>query len=283
MADDRFTNETNASLKIALVNEIITGPPADFMLGKSGIYDDQRRIKMLDNATGVGNLLMRFLEQMRKRHRHLDADQVIGADTDARYVEWLDARAKQQGYRVQSLQLDQQDTGLEPDAFTHVFNNFGVFFAPKESAALRDTLRLLQDGGLAFFSSWQKISWWYEVVISAMERYLPDAPALPDPLDLFRKLGWTEGQSTEQKLRNAGFTAVGSEVYSSTPQIDAQSFAAAAAVLFKAVTGKTWDAESREKYESLIEAALYKHLISTWNDGRWTGEVSALVTWGRKS
>ncbi|KAI7227010.1 hypothetical protein KC330_g8580 [Hortaea werneckii] len=259
-------NETNASLKIALVNEIITGPPADFMLARSGIYDDQRRIKMLDNATGVGNLLMRFLEQMRKRHRHLDADQVIGADTDARYVEWLDARAKQQGYH----------------AFTHVFNNFGVFFAPKESAALRDTLRLLQDGGLAYFSSWQKISWWDEVVISAMERYLPDAPALPDPLDLFRKLGWTEGQSTEQKLRNAGFTAVGSEVYSFAPQIDAQSFAAAAAVLVKAVTGKTWDADSRENYESLIEAALYKHLISTWNDGRWTGEVSALVTWGRK-
>lgn len=277
-----FTTETNASRRIALINELVTGPPADAMLEISGIFNSTTPIQLLDNATGVGNLIFRFLSHKEELDHKLNVERIVAADIDQDYLTWLQERVDETRSSVQVLHHDQQSDGLESNCFTHIYNNFGVFFAASDATVLQQTLRMLRPGGIALFSSWKAISWWEEVVEPGLQANLPEAPALPKPLDLFRKLGWTDSNRTEAKLRDAGFVNVQSQVRTFTPDVEPVEFAAAIAHLVKATAAKAWSQEVNERFGPHIEQALMNYLHSNWSRGRWTGTVTALLTFGWK-
>ncbi|KAI9327830.1 hypothetical protein DFJ73DRAFT_782766 [Zopfochytrium polystomum] len=141
-------------------------------------------LRILDNASGIGTLVFRALIP------NLPADQIASItadDLDENYLAVLRRRVpKDLATKIHAARLDQQSPGLESDHFDYVFNNFGVFFAPSDETVPRETLRMLKPAsGVAGFTSWNKISWWTDVLLPALKKHLPDAPPLPDPKALF--------------------------------------------------------------------------------------------------
>lgn len=283
MAPVGLTTDTNASNRIALINEHVTGPPAAAILERSGLLrevsNSTQSLRLLDNASGIGTLIFRLLQHAKES----SFDRLVGADIDENYLSYLRERASSAGFsRVQALRLDQQDPRLDNESFHYIFNNFGVFFAPNDVAVLAETLRMLKHGGLAGFTSWAKISWWDEVFLPALARYLPDAPALPHPTMIFPSKGWTDAESARVKLETAGFVDVNAEVWSFTPEVSPEDFALACAHLVKAMTARCWDEAARARFEGSIEKAFRDYAYETFDGGRWTGTMSAVLTWGRK-
>lgn len=280
MAPDGLTTQTNASNEIALINEHLTGPPAEILLRKSGLLETPQSTSpdILDNASGIGTLIFRLLKLSGGR----DFGRIVGADIDEKYLSFLRERAATTGASsVETVRLDQQLPGFDSDSFDYIFNNFGVFFAPNDAAVLAETLKMLKPGGFAGFTSWVKISWWDEILLPALKFHLPGAPALPDPSKLFTP-GWSDPQTARMKLETAGFADVHSEVYTFTPNITPEAFSQACAHLVKAVTARVWDASARVEFEPSVEKSLRDYLYMSFDSGRWTGTMSAVVTFGVK-
>ena len=285
MAQQPLTSTaTNASYQIALINEHITGPPAEELLRRCGLFEKQASsegpVHLLDNASGIGTLIFRLLAA--DTHRHLD--KLIGADIDENYLAFLRQRATDTGFSsiVEAIHLDQQTPGLDSESVNYIFNNFGVFFSPQDDLVVAETYRMLKSGGIAGFTTWNKISWWDEILLPAFDQYLPEAPGLPHPGQMFPKKGWSEVQSARGKLETAGFVEVQSEAWSFTPDISAADFAKACAHLVKTISARAWEESAREKFEPQIENALLEYLNNTFVDGRWTGTMTAILTSGKK-
>ncbi|GIZ44831.1 hypothetical protein CKM354_000801700 [Cercospora kikuchii] len=282
------TTATNASNQIALINEYLTGPPAEELVRRSGIYEHKDRtnsdpLRILDNASGIGTLIFRALIPNLK---HDQIEKVTAGDLDENYLSFLRERAETASLstKIEALKMNQQKPGLESSSFDYIFNNFGVFFAPNDEAVLQETLRMLKPGGIAGFSSWNKISWWDEILLPAMKKYLPGAPALPDPANLFPAKGWMEIESVQTKLEGAGFGDVDVEVWSFTPDVNGEDFAHACAHLVKAVVGRAWKEEERKKFGvEQIERAMRDYLHSEFEAGKWTGKMSAVLALGSKT
>ncbi|PPJ55335.1 hypothetical protein CBER1_10193 [Cercospora berteroae] len=279
---------TNASNQIALINESLTGPPAEELVRRSGSHQhngnpDRQPLRILDNASGIGTLIFRALIP------NLNNDQIekiTAGDLDDSYLSFLRERAETAGLssKIEALKLNQQNPGLESSSFDYIFNNFGVFFAPNDEAVLKETLRILKPGGTAGFSSWNQISWWNEILLPAMKKHLPEAPALPNPADLFPAKGWMETDVVRTKMEGAGFGDVSVEIWSFTPDVAAEDFAKACAHLVKAVVARAWKEEERAKFGGdRFEKALLDYLNSEFEDGKWTGKMKALLTVGEKT
>lgn len=283
MASANITTQTNSSYEIALINEKMTGPPAGAILEASGIFDTAKtggtQLQVLDNASGIGTLIFRLI----KHDPPPDFQRIVGADIDENYVSGIRRRAAASNETlIEALRLDQQTPGLDDASFTHIFNNFGIFFAPNDTTVLTETYRMLKQNGIAGFTSWAKISWWDEILVPSLKRYLPGAPSLPHPMKLFPSSGWDDPNVAKEKLQNAGFLDVQSRVYSFVPEIAADEFARACAVLVKAVASRAWEQAAREEFEAKIEAAFRDFLYAEFADGRWKGQMSAVLTWGSK-
>ena len=281
------TTATNASNQIALINEYLTGPPAQELVRRAKIFEhedntDSHPLKILDNASGIGTLIFRALIPSLANDQ---IGRIIAGDLDENYLSFLRERAESAGLsaKVEAMKLDQQKPGLESSSFDYIFNNFGVFFAPNDEAVLKETLRMLNPGGTAGFTSWHKISWWDEILLPAMKRYLPEAPALPNPANLFPAKGWMETESARTKMERAGFGDVSVEIWSFTPDVSGDEFARACAHLVKAVVARAWKEEEREKFGGdRIEKAILDYLNSEFEGGKWTGKMKAVLTLGRK-
>ncbi|KAM3416332.1 hypothetical protein BST61_g7937 [Cercospora zeina] len=278
---------TNASNQIALINEYVTGPPAEELVRRSGIIKDtdkpssEQPLNILDNSSGIGTLIFRALVP------NLNSDQIkkiTAGDLDENYLSLLRERAENKSLtsKIQAMKLDQQNPGLESSSFDFIFSNFGVFFAPNDEAVLKETLRMLKPGGTAGFTSWHKISWWDEILLPAMEQYLPGAPALPHPADLFPSEGWMEEENVRAKLESAGFGDVSAEICAFTPDIKAEEFARACAHLVKVVVRRAWEEEDRQRFGGdLVETALLDYSNSQFG-GKWNGKMKAILAFGRK-
>ncbi|KAI9312045.1 hypothetical protein DFJ73DRAFT_886162, partial [Zopfochytrium polystomum] len=126
--------------------------------------------------------------------------------------------------------------------------------------------------GVAGFTSWNKISWWTDVLLPALKKHLPDAPPLPDPKALFPRPGL--------RLRAAGFVDVHSVVWGFVPDVDPKDFALACAHLAKSVAARAWNEEAKAKYLGEIEGAFLRFLEEEFDGGRWTGQDEGRVDVG---
>ncbi|KXS12513.1 S-adenosyl-L-methionine-dependent methyltransferase [Gonapodya prolifera JEL478] len=285
------TTATNASHQIALINEHLTGPPAEEIvrriLSERPPPTPAHPLHILDNASGIGTLIFRaIVPTFALQPSHIAS--ITGADLDENYLSYLRQRAAAAQYeplsgKISALRLDQQHPGLESSHFDFIFNNFGVFFAPDDNAVLNETLRMLKPHvGIAGFTSWNGFSWWSEILLPALAKFIPDAPALPDPTRLFPSQTWFEPVTAKKKLQGAGFVDVQSEIWSFTPDVDPKDFALACAHLVKSVAARAWSEEAKTKYMDEIEPAFLRFSLENYEGGRWTGKMKAVLTWGRK-
>lgn len=255
------------------------------MLSK-GIFGSRdsssKSIDVLDNACG-GGVLTNELLKLESRGQ-IQLNRIVASDSDEKMLDYVRKRkeASQWPSKVEVMHIDQQEVPLPDDSFTHVFNNFGIFFCKDDEKALTETYRILRPGGTAGFTSWKVIAWWDSVARPAVKHFIPDGPELPHPGAVFPGRGWSDASAIPEKLTKAGFKEIDVSEYSFTPDVEAAEFAEAMAVLVKVITGRLWSEEDNEKFGPQIEPALLKYLETNFEGGKWDGKMLALISIGKK-
>ncbi|KAK3708881.1 hypothetical protein LTR37_011211 [Vermiconidia calcicola] len=284
MASSKAGLNTNpGAQRIVATNEKVTGPPAAEMLRQSGIDQtpSSESLELMDNACGGGILTSEFVKLAAEHD--VPVKRILASDHDENMVSYTARRKEDSAWEsVEVKQIDQQSVPLPAGSFSHVFNNFGVFFCPNDEAALSETYRILKPNGTAGFTSWKTIAWWPAIAMPAIDAFIPDAPKLPSPGTVFPVRGWSDPAATSGKLENAGFRDVQVSEYAFTPDAGAEDFAEATAVLVKVVTKRFWSEEENQKHGDQIEPALLRYLKENFSNGKWNGQMVALIALGNK-
>jgi ubiquinone/menaquinone biosynthesis C-methylase UbiE len=278
------------SQEIVTTNELVTGPPGLEMLRLSNIFQ-QTPIEALDLGCGGGIITSQLLESTSNIKR------IIAGDIDDQMLAIVTAKRDNQinnqtpstnsanttNWSHVSIQKMNQTTIPHPSStFTHVFNNFAIFFLPDDSPALAETHRVLKPSGQAGFTSWKSIAWWAAVVEPALAQHLPEAPKLPNPSGLFGASGWSDVDAIRAKLEKTGFGDVRVSEYRFVPMVEAGRFAKATAALVKGIAKRVWSDEDFERFGGKIEYALLRYLEGNFENGVWDGEMTAIVALGTK-
>ena len=274
--------------RVVVTNEKVTGPPAAEMLRRSGIAtSDKIGISILDNACGGGILTAEALALAKQHPDTMKLGRIVAGDIDEKMLGYVrskreDPVQQDEWRRVGVMNIDQQDIPFPEASFTHVFSNMGIFFCKDDEKALAESYRVLSSSGVAGFTSWKSIAWWSEIAQPAIAQFIPEAPALPSPGQLFPSRGWSDPAAIPAKLGKAGFSNVQVSEYSFTPDVEAVEFAEATGVLVKIVTKRLWSEEENAKYADQVEPALLKYLNERYEAGRWTGKMTAIISVGKK-
>ena len=276
--------------RILVTNERVTGPPAAELLRRSKIAETSTAgLDVLDNATGGGILVSELLKLAAEHRETVKINRIVAGDKDHNMVKAAGETKREaleaglNGWaRVEILDVDQQAIPSPDATFTHVFANFGIFFCPDDEKALAETYRVLKSGGTAGFTSWKSIAWWSEIAQPAIKQFVPDAPELPSPNGLFPSTGWTDPDAIPGKLQKAGFEDVEVTDYRFTPDVSPEAFAEATGVLIKVVAQRLWPSDLTAKYADRIQPAILHYLRENYKEGRWDGQMTAIITVGKK-
>ncbi|KAK3073846.1 hypothetical protein LTR53_004201 [Teratosphaeriaceae sp. CCFEE 6253] len=284
-------NTVPPNQRIVVTNEKVTGPAAAELLRRSKIIQScNGSLEVLDNATGGGILLAELFKLASTSGVSSNFSRVVAGDIDDSMLNatrlkqddttGLHHRAWQ---RVEVTKIDQQAIPMPDESFTHVFSNMGIFFCQDDDKALREAHRVLKPGGIVGFTSWKSIAWWEQIAQPAIKKYIPEAPELPTPGQLFPSRGWSAADAIPAKLTVAGFADVRVSEYGFTPDVEAGEFAEATGVLVKIVVGRLWSAEQHGSYADRIQPALQRYLEENYEGGKWSGTMTALITIGTKA
>jgi ubiquinone/menaquinone biosynthesis C-methylase UbiE len=287
MADSKSAvlNSNPPHVRIIATNELVTGPPVAEMLRRSGLpgSSEAEALQIMDNACGGGIVTAELLKLAKEHPTIMNIKRVVASDIDDKMVSYVEERSKTFNWsNVEVMKIDQQSVPLADNTFSHVFNGFGIFFCADDGAAISETSRILKPGGIAGFTSWKKITWWQTLAMPALAAFIPDAPALPSPQTVFPARGWSDPDAIPARLEKGGFKDVNISEYSFTPDVPAEEFAEATAVLVQVITKRLWSEDDNKKYGDQIELALLRYLKENFPNGRWNGQMIALISIGRK-
>lgn len=281
MASERL-DTSPPDMRIIATNEKVTGPPATEMLIQSLCNTDEP-LEVLDNACGGGVLAAEVYKLAKENSGSMKLKRIIAADIDEKMTKYVQKRSQDDAWQnIEVMKFDQQSVPLPDNSFTNVYNNFGIFFCQDDEKALAETFRITKPGGVVGFTSWKSITWWPTVAMPAVSAFIPDAPALPDPKTVFPVRGWSDPSAIPAKMEKAGFTNVKVSEYSFTPDVEAEEFAEAVAVLVKVITKRFWTEDQNQKFGDRIEPALLRYFQENYAGGKWNGKMVAIISTGRK-
>ena len=281
------------SQEIVTTNELVTGPPGIEMLRLFNIAE-QTSVEALDLGCGGGIITSKLLESTSNIKRIVAGDiddEMLAIVTSKRDSEINnqtpstnsnDDNNNNNWTLVETQKMNQTSIPHPPSTFTHVLNNFAIFFLPDDSPALAETHRVLKPSGQAGFTSWKSIAWWTAVAEPALSQNLSEAPKLPNPSAMFGASGWGNEDAIRAKLEKAGFGDVRVSEFKFAPMIEAVSFAKATAFLVKGVARRVWSEEDFGKFGGKIEEAMLNHLRENFTDDVWDGEMTAIISLGTK-
>jgi ubiquinone/menaquinone biosynthesis C-methylase UbiE len=281
---DTITIMTSPSQATVTINERVTGPPGAEMLRQANI-SQKSNVEVLDLACGGGIISSSLLDDTSLTIKRIVAgdidDQMLAYVTDKRNVA-LKSDSDSAWSLVEVQKMNQASIPLSDATFDYVFNNFGIFFNPDDNTTLTETLRILKPEGTAGLTSWKAITWWSEVTAPALAQYLPDAPELPAPGGQFPPFGWTDPDAISTKLEKAGFRDVRVSEFTFKPKVEAEPFGKATGFLVQGIAKRAWSEGDFEKYGSQIEGTLVRYLKEKFHDGVWDGDMTAIITLGKK-
>ncbi|TLD14110.1 uncharacterized protein PgNI_04458 [Pyricularia grisea] len=273
------TNPTDPGALV--VNEQVKGIPAAEMLRRSLALPGAPPFQaVLDNPCSGGVITAQLFKPEFASDK---LSRVVAVDLDPGVVAFTSHRVtKEAGWagKVEVLRAGQHPLPLPDSTFSHVFNNFAVS-APDDDATLKETLRLLQPGGVAGFTTWRNPAWWDAVAVPAVSNYIPGAPPLPGLAAIFPDRGWSDNATAEGRLTAAGFVDVVSQDFVFAPDVPADAFATACSGLVRAFIKFKWSPEENEQFSAKIAGAMQRHLEETAG-GRWNAKMYAIITFGRK-
>ena len=275
-------NSNPTAIEIIATNEKITGPPGVAMLQNS-LFATSETIEVMDNACGGGILTAELLNLTDQHHDSGNVKRIVVADIDESMISYMRRRCEASGWRnVEFVTANQQSMPIANEAFTHIYNNFGIFFCPDDEMALGETFRMLRPNGIAAFTSWKAIAWWSSFAIPAIQCFIPEAPALPDPITVLPAQGWTDSKFISMKLEKTGFQDIQVLEYAFSPNVEAGEFAEACASLVEVVRKKMWSEEENQRLGDRIKPAILSYLREHYADGNWNGKMTAMVSIAKK-
>jgi ubiquinone/menaquinone biosynthesis C-methylase UbiE len=276
------------SQEIVTTNELVTEPPGLEMLRLSNI-SQHPSIEALDLGCGGGIITSQLLESTSNIKRIIAGDiddqmlAIVNSKRDSEIFHSNDNNTTNNSWSNVSIQkINQTTIPHPPSTFTHVFNNFAIFFLPDDTPALAETYRVLKPSGQAGFTSWKSIAWWTAVVEPALAQHLPKAPKLPNPSGVFGASGWSDVDAIRAKLEKTGFGDVRVSEFEFAPMVAAGPFAKATAALVKGIAKRVWSEEEFGEFGEKIEDALLRYLEKNFENGVWDGEMTAMVALGTK-
>jgi len=125
------------------------------------------------------------------------------------------ARSKIQNEKVQWQLADAQNLPFENDSFDHMVCQFGVMFFPDKEKSFREAKRVLKQGGVYFFNTWEtveknpRIDVMWKVIYEVFGKDAPDF-LQKGPHSFYDK------NEIERLLLNAGFKNVRIETVAKT-------------------------------------------------------------------
>ncbi|OQO07836.1 hypothetical protein B0A48_06627 [Cryoendolithus antarcticus] len=255
--------------RVALISENVTGPPGAEMLRLSNMASCEE-VTVLDNASGAG-ILVSHLIDLAATAPGLQLQRLVAGDLDPEAIRYV--KERQQAQLIIPF----------PDAsFTHVFANFGILFSFEDGKALSETYRVLQTDGTAGFTTWKGIKWWADLAKPAFAKYLPDAPGLPAPEDIFPSPGWKDPNLILKKMDQAGFVDVKVTEFHFAPKVVPEEFCEATAALVKLIAKRAWSEADFRRYAGELEGAMLRCYQDDFGEGKKQVRMTALITIGKK-
>ena len=250
----------------------------------------QPEIEALDLGCGGGIITSKLLESESNIKRIVAGDiddqmlAIITAKRDSKINDKTPSNSNRGNSWacVEVEKMNQTSIPHPPASFTHVFNNFAIFFLPDDSQALAEIHRILKPSGQAGFTSWKSIAWWTEVTEPALAQHLPEAPKLPNPSNLFGTSGWSDVDAIRAKLEKSDFHDVKVSEYEFAPMIEAAPFAQATALLVRSIARRVWSENDFGQFEDRIEDAMLSYMTKDFENGVWDGKMTAIVALGSK-
>jgi SAM-dependent methyltransferase len=126
-------------------------------------------IELLDVATGTGNVSVPAAQA---------GATVTGLDLTPKLLEGQRERAAAAGVEVELVEGDAEELPFADDSFDRVTSCFGVMFAPRQSVAAAELVRVARPGGEIVVAAWTP-----EGMVGSMFR--ASAPYMPPPPEGF--------------------------------------------------------------------------------------------------
>jgi SAM-dependent methyltransferase len=155
----------------AVARHIDEVPPRDLLAR----MDIQPRQRVLDVATGTGNLAIRAAAA---------GAEVVGLDLTPELFETARARAAAANVVVDWVEGDAEELPYEDESFDRVLSAFGVQFAPRHEIVARELVGVCRPGGRIGLVNWTPEGLIGEL-FKILGRYLPAPPAFASPPPLW--------------------------------------------------------------------------------------------------
>ncbi|KAF5685098.1 s-adenosyl-L-methionine-dependent methyltransferase [Fusarium denticulatum] len=263
------------------------GIPARMLIAQAGLdHCTTTSFSLLDHGCGTG-LIASCLQEVIQPSL-LSQSRIFCADINSRFVHILLQRARRdQWTNVKAAVLDAQNSGLPKHSFSHVTMNFAMHVILDPAAALRDTLRILQPGGLLAFSVPHADNGhdggWVPDLRSSLES-LPFQTSFPDPMPvaLHGKPEWVEPQGIEAELASHGFVDIKVETVDLIhPVANAEGFVTSFGMMIKWVINTHWTVEQKEQYEDGFNKTLVEHLQIKHGGKGWDLKSTVILVTAR--
>jgi SAM-dependent methyltransferase len=226
-------------------------------------------IAVLDVATGTGNVSVPAA---------LAGATVTGLDLTPKLIEVQRERAREAGVRIELREGDAEELPFADESFDRVTSCFGVMFAPRQSVAAGELMRVLAPGGDIVVTAWTPTGFVGRNFRAAAPYMPPPPPDFTPPVmwgdaEHVRSIFKDTGATLEFELRTVTFTGESPERW-----LEDDERMLGPAVMAKAAL------EAQGRYEPLREdlMALYEECNEA-EDGSFRVESEYLVTVAHKS
>ncbi|KAF3403882.1 Glandicoline B O-methyltransferase roqN [Penicillium rolfsii] len=270
-------------LETYMIAEKITRYFTQDLIELSGLLESNLRpLKLLDLACGTGVVSEKLHEVLASQPQA--SWELLCGDISEELTGHIKRKIIEEGWTNSSARvMDAQNTELAAAELTHVFAALAWTSFPDTYAALNESLRILQPGGILTISTWRKTEWLR--ILEAAVQTIPAPLPFPTTKEFMSCMnpGWDDEAYVRGRLEQAGFVRVYVTTISRKFHTTTADLYKIAAPVIPIIVSKWWTAEQREAHEQKILPALSKHLEATYGDtGLVPQEWTAVFAKGEK-
>ncbi|KAL3470625.1 S-adenosyl-L-methionine-dependent methyltransferase [Aspergillus californicus] len=262
--------------------EKVTGLFAKPLIDQSGIASYQKPLVVFDDACGTGvvtSVLNRTLSAETRQGWKLTC-----GDFSESMVEYTKQRAIDEGWpNAEAKVVNGIDTNLPSAHYTHIFAAFAIPLFPDVGAAMKECIRILQDGGTLASATWKNVPW-IDITGSTVKTISLDLP-FPDVDEFLGKLtkGWNTETQVHSVFEQAGFTDIQVSAVTDHISLPISEVVELNLTMIPVILGQWWTKGQREKYEERIPDAMQRYLEGKYGVGGLVPlEPTAIITTARK-
>jgi len=236
---------------------------------------------LLDGACGTGIVTAKAYELVDKAT--MEQSEVLCGDIAPPMLEAVKQRIALEKWDNVQVQIVNFMEPKLPDAkFTHALINFGFMLVEKDSAAIKEHLRILKSGGILAVTTWKTIGWVDDVKAAFEAAGLPSIPDRDGALQILNKAPWDDPSYIKSEFEAAGFTKVQVEVLPKLITEETQEFVNGFVPMLMMLLRMFWSEDTIKENAGAIKIALEEYLTGKFGS-TYGVEMVALLTTATKA